>query len=299
MKATKTEVAQTTAPETKAPETPPPAIEAPALAVVAPKAPDRRTNALGVAALAMGVVAAATLWMPVVGTVAMALAIAGAVLGLAGVLVAAIGKRWDLNAPIAGLVLCVTAIAVQFLTMPTSMAVGGREVSAVDARAPAAAAGVAEPAPPPPAEEDATADGIRDPFVAVEAEDRAAQDPGETAAAPPEARPVLQRVDVHTGRTVSGGPGVFMEFKNISDRPIRTFTLRVYALDAQDRPIWNHAFRPIHPDHDDATRRGPLGPNDSTSFGYALDDVGSDYAGRVRVEVERVDTPRDVARQSP
>ncbi len=294
--------------------------------------PPRTTNGLGVAALTMGVVAAATFWMPTIGTVASGVAIAGAVLAMAGILLAATARRWDLNAPFAALVICGVAIAAQVLMTAApprpaaddgGTADGAAQVADVDAADPAATP-TTQPAAAAATGDDAivaTADEGRLAEAAPAAETGGAQtgtpsrddaepqaaradlDAAEAAATSPEALLALQLVDVHTGRTVLGDPGVFMQARNVSDRPIRTFTVRVYALDARGRPVWNRAFRPIHPDHDDVTRRAPLAAHGgSTSFGYALDELAADHDGSIRVEIERVefaDTFREVVRQLP
>jgi hypothetical protein len=74
------------------------------------------TSGLGIASLVLGIIAAIVCWIPFLGLLSLPVAAIGLFLGLLGFLVSLIGGRSGAGMPLAGLLLCGTAIAITIVT---------------------------------------------------------------------------------------------------------------------------------------------------------------------------------------
>ena len=108
-------------------------------------------------------------------------------------------------------------------------------------------------------------------------------------AAPPDYIDKIELFNVETGTTVLDRPGVFGEIKNTGDRTVTYVRLTVEALDRQGRPVWDMTVAPVNRSSWDSDTRPPLKPNYGRKWGYRMDNLPSDYSGRVRVRVTDVE----------
>jgi hypothetical protein len=154
------------------------------------------TSGFGVASLVLGIIACLTCWIPFIGLLSMPLAALGLFFGFIGLCVSMIGRRSGVGMPVAGAVVCATAL---YIAIGTTGAVVSAIGSAADAGRPTPAApnqaSQQKPAPtisgppstptlPDPASPNIPAVGPT-PTATAGAPDGAAAAPSEDAPTPP------------------------------------------------------------------------------------------------------------------
>jgi membrane associated rhomboid family serine protease len=85
----------------------------PARAVVVNVGAARPAGGLGIASLVMGILACLTAWIPLLGMIALPVAALGLLFGLLGAMISLIGRRSAAGLALAGVVICIAAIALQ------------------------------------------------------------------------------------------------------------------------------------------------------------------------------------------
>jgi len=76
-------------------------------------ATSKGTSGLGIAALVLGIIACLTAWIPLLGIVAVPIAVIGLVLGALGLVFSLVGRRSQIGMPVSGIIVCGVAIGIQ------------------------------------------------------------------------------------------------------------------------------------------------------------------------------------------
>lgn len=220
----------------------------------------KEVNGLGVAGLVLGIIAALTCWIPFVGMLTVPFAALGVIFCIIGLITAIAANRSSPGMPIAGLIVCLTAIGVAVM-MTGSAAV------AID-------------------------DSIQE-FNDEIARSSGARNTNLSNSDRSEELEYIAKIELRNlkiGDSVLGDRGIFGEVKNLGERTLTEVEIIVYCLDKQGQPVFDDTFHPVL-----VTKfsfggdNNPLKPNYSRKFGFRLDDAPSEWSGEVEVKVVNVE----------
>ena len=224
----------------------------------------KSVNALGIAALVLGMLAAIICWIPFVGMLGVPLGVLGLLFAIIGFLIALIGGKSGIGFPVSGAVVCVVTIIVAVSSTigpPVGLAIATKKSLRGSAERRSSFSSASRPAE---AKEDADKEAYLD-------------------------KVLLKNVRV--GKSVLDRAGVFGEVKNTGNRALKEVEIVIYCLDAKGHPVFEKTFHPVLvSDWAWSVSDGKLlKPNYSQTFGYSLDDAPSEWSKKVHVQVVSVE----------
>jgi len=184
---------------------------------------------LGIASLAMGIMALVIAWVPFLGLVTLPVAAIGGLLGIIGIIIPLVTKRRGVGFPIAGLITCVVAVGIQGV----ATGVAAYRASAL-------------------VEDFSYTPSYTPPTVVPFAEDLGGSVKIEGIAEADYARDHVVMYDVASAYfdTYLDGrvPGVVFKLKNTGTRPLKTVRVRFYFRDATGAIIAEEDYYPVNAD---------------------------------------------------
>lgn len=221
----------------------------------------KSTSGLGIAALVLGLIACLGCWIPMCGILSLPLAILGVLFGFIGVIIAMLRKKSYVGLPIAGMIVCITAIFI-------AIAVTGSVVSSIEESRVAITEGLDET-------KAALGGAVVENTIEENQEKQAYLDK-------------VKIINLQVAKAVLDDWGVFGEIKNTGNRTLTKVEIIIYYLDEHANTIYEDTFRPVHVSSWSSNSK-PLKPNYSEKFGYGADDVPSGWSQKIKVSVTDIE----------